>query len=361
MRVGALALLLAAALAQPALAQAAYGVAEVSVRIYGYVRNLGPSPLPLNETDLFVFNYPVEGGGQRVLSASAWAAIGGSNATYPFRVEGGPRPALVVEAPFSSAALATGSEASAGVEYLVEVDVGSRFLEASDFVFAYATGNETPLFQKALPLSLTPELGRYVEPTSGWNYTNPLVALAVEYVRSQAGARLPLALLKAAVLYVSSNVEYSIRQPPREPWEVLLFWQGDCDDQSNLLVTLLRGLGVPAYQEFGVVYVGEGFNLSFAAEGGLLRVEMVGGGGHAWAAAYVPPWGWVRVDTVFGFPGNWLSHIASAPYYSAPVVVLGRSSGEAEQLSALSFGQRLRASRAEYAVFQEVKLIRSSR
>ena len=328
-------------------------VQQVYVKIYNEVQNMGSTPVPLSETGVMEFNYPLEDPTQRIERVEA--RFNGVNVSYA--IYGGDEPYIRVIPTGSWTNLTPGTKVDAWVVYVVRVDTLSRFESIIDFSDAYITGNTSRLEEKSQPIVLNSTLEEYVSATSGWNYTNPLIQLLLRYVLSIADPSKPVDLVRTVVEYVDSNIAYSIRTPPREPWETLLFMEGDCDDQSNLLVTVLRGLGIPSYQEYGMVYLSSDFRLETAGDNGMLNITMVGGGGHAWAVAFLPPWGWVRIDTVFGIKGNWLSHIVSIPYYNYPTVVMGRSRGEAGQVEWLSFERQIARAKLKYVILYEVSVV----
>jgi transglutaminase-like putative cysteine protease len=324
----------------------------VYVKIYNEVVNNGTTGIPLADTGILDFNYPVEDETQRIVNASAWL----NGLPMKFTVTSGEEPSLRIITQASTLNLTPGAKASAWVEYAVEVDAMRRSQSIQAFTDAYITGNASSLESEAQRIYLNTSLRKYIEETPGWNYTNPLTRLLLTYISSQANVSNPVDVVKAVVGYVDSNIVYSIRMPPREPWETLLYMEGDCDDQSNLVVTLLRGLGIPSYQEYGMVFVSKDFRLEEVSDNGFLNTTMVGGGGHAWAVAYIPPWGWIRIDTVFGVPGDWLSHIVSIPYYTYPTVVMGANTGEATQVAWLSFENEISNARLKYQIVYEVSL-----
>jgi hypothetical protein len=74
--------------------------------------------------------------------------------------------------------------------------------------------------------------------------------------------------------YVRKNVDYQTvaGSEPKSCLQTLADGTGDCDDQSILLISLLRAAGIPAWLAFGVLYdQGRGV-----------------WGAHAWAEVYMP-------------------------------------------------------------------------
>ena len=97
--------------------------------------------------------------------------------------------------------------------------------------------------------------------------------------------------------------------------EVLAGGSGVCQDFAHVLISLCRHVGLPARYVSG--YLG-GVESSTAS--------------HAWAEAYVPPYGWVGVDATLGTPLHRAAREASAsgattptsPCCAAPTRAAGR-------------------------------------
>ncbi len=162
-----------------------------------------------------------------------------------------------------------------------------------------------------------PLLSKYTAETSLWNYSHPVI----QHVLGEINGTKPLEIVLNAVKWIEEHVSYRSHVPPLKPWEVVEKGEGDCDEQANLLITLLRGKGVPARLAYGVVYM-PGYVSNITASGGLVGAVTVNCGWHAWVEAYVPPWGWVPVDLTLG--GEGLGHITRACIYSRPVIIMGR-------------------------------------
>jgi transglutaminase-like putative cysteine protease len=94
-----------------------------------------------------------------------------------------------------------------------------------------------------------------------------------------------LAFLYRAVDHVRSSLEYRIGTTTvnSSVAEVLEGGSGVCQDFAHVLISLCRNVGLPARYVSG--YLG-GVESSTAS--------------HAWAEAYVPPYGWVGVDATIG-------------------------------------------------------------
>lgn len=149
-----------------------------------------------------------------------------------------------------------------------------------------------------------------------WANDTEIAALA-----SRLTADEPTVLGKVAnlVKWFSANITYANNEIPLYPNQTLQLREGDCDDQSILLISMLRSLGVPAYLEIGIV-----FNSSISGKDtvwdGHLSIKETGLAWHGWAMVYVPPWGWIPVDLTLVSNSDPLQMIKEAPEYTAPVV-----------------------------------------
>lgn len=119
------------------------------------------------------------------------------------------------------------------------------------------------------------------------------------------------------VEWVGTNIRYPENRRDRIflPNETLADLEGDCDEQSNLLISMLRHVGVPAFLQTGALYVPSRED-DRTLLSGHVRSIMSSISWHAWAMAYVPPWGWLPFDMTFGYGGGSpmeaISHAASA-------------------------------------------------
>jgi len=124
-----------------------------------------------------------------------------------------------------------------------------------------------------------------------------------------------LALLE----YIMEETEYINFEYPLYPNQTLSGGQGDCDDQSILLISMLRSLGIPAYLQVGIVIL-PNIDESGANWNGHLTNNQDGVGWHGWAMAYIPPWGWVPVDLTLGQSSDTIDVLKNAPEYGANVI-----------------------------------------
>ncbi|MFX0167830.1 MAG: transglutaminase domain-containing protein [Candidatus Hodarchaeota archaeon] len=144
----------------------------------------------------------------------------------------------------------------------------------------------------------------YTRGTSLWKtWNSSLVDIAMDVQRSLANATQDnvLALVYSAIRWIQSNIIRSTGiTEPQYPEETIVSQIGDCDDQSNLLIALLRILRIPCYLTTGHWFQDgartNGFIWGSIAEEAYLYVDWKNAIGHGWAMVYVPPWGWLPFD-----------------------------------------------------------------
>lgn len=291
----------------------------IGIKIYGNLTNLGSNPIYLNQTDFFAFDYPLDMPDQHVVSAKAY--INNSVNNY-YIISSEDSAMLIIETPLINSTLKPGETISVDVEYNVSINRKDRILSIIDF----NTYNDTrTLIEKAGTWKDIPSniLLNNTEPTRLWNYTHPLIQLFLKYLNQTVDKNRPLSLLFDVIDWFDSNIVYSTRIPPRHPWEVLVEGAGDCDDQSNLFITVLRAFKIPSYLEIGFVYVSKNYYYKGSEAGGYFNYIFKGGGGHGWVSAYIPPWGWLRIDLTIAL-GKGIDHIRNAAFYIFPTVVTQR-------------------------------------
>lgn len=144
----------------------------------------------------------------------------------------------------------------------------------------------------------------YTRGTSLWKTGNISLLDLAQQIRNQIpepSQSNVLALVYAAVDWIQSNIYRSIGlSEPQYPEETIVSQVGDCDDQSNLLITLLRIFNIPCYLLTGHWFQEgtrtSGFVWGSIAENAYLYVDWKNSIGHGWAMVYVPPWGWLPFD-----------------------------------------------------------------
>ncbi len=168
--------------------------------------------------------------------------------------------------------------------------------------------------------------GNLTSTTILWNYSNPLIELYVETLWEQSNHSLGQYLLNA-IRWITNNIEYQSRIPARHPVEVIVERKGDCDDQANLLITLLRAKGIPAYMEAGLIYI-PGFETSTEFEK-VIKFHVVNVGPHGWVKAYVPSIGWIPIDLTFAYTATNrpIDHINYGAYKMNDVIIISRTLG----------------------------------
>ncbi len=119
--------------------------------------------------------------------------------------------------------------------------------------------------------------------------------------------------------WLAANTEYCNFEVPRYPNQTAVDGLGDCDDQSILLISMCRSLGIPAYLQVGIV-IHPGIEDSETSWEGHLKDTRDGVGWHAWAMIYVPPWGWLPVDLTLVQVDGGLDVISGAPEYESNII-----------------------------------------
>jgi transglutaminase-like putative cysteine protease len=155
----------------------------------------------------------------------------------------------------------------------------------------------------------------YCRPEGPWLVTDPgLVDLQREISGNETNV---LTIVKEFVTWIRDNVQYKTSDVPRYPNETLLGKAGDCDDQANLLVTLCRIVGIPAYLQAGCIYIPSRSSETsqYWNDGFIDTLTRIGW--HGWAMVYVPPWGWLPVDLTYVSSSNLRANPLNAIYLSA--------------------------------------------
>jgi transglutaminase-like putative cysteine protease len=180
-----------------------------------------------------------------------------------------------------------------GVPYLHERLV----IEATSDVVTHAAEDEPiggpldgeaddspPLSALRSDAALDDEFAEFLGPSAYIVLADASAALALELLAGD-GDPSALAFLYRAVDRVRSDLEYRIGTTTvnSSVAEVLEGGSGVCQDFAHVLISLCRNVGLPARYVSG--YLG-GVETSAAS--------------HAWAEAYVPPYGWVAVDATIG-------------------------------------------------------------
>jgi transglutaminase-like putative cysteine protease len=128
-----------------------------------------------------------------------------------------------------------------------------------------------------------------------------------------------LGTVSALVEYVMDNTTYCSFDVPQYPNATFKDHLGDCDDQSILLITMLRSLKIPAYMQVGI-YIHSAIDEHDTSWNGHLTNIEKGVGWHGWTMVYIPPWGWVPVDLTLTNAESGLKLIENAPEYGTNII-----------------------------------------
>jgi transglutaminase-like putative cysteine protease len=145
--------------------------------------------------------------------------------------------------------------------------------------------------------------------------------------RLALGKTTVLEKVTAMVAWLDTNVAYDSIEIPRYAKETMTEKKGDCDDQSILLISMLRSVGIPAYMEVGII-LNSSFQATETSWDGHLATQQNGVGWHGWAMVYIPPWGWTPVDLTYVNERTPLEMIQKAPEYSGRIVPVFKVSNQ---------------------------------
>lgn len=161
--------------------------------------------------------------------------------------------------------------------------------------------------------------------TETFRWREDMVALAEELT---TGEEKVLGKVTKILEWILENITYGNYEIPQYPDETLEQRWGDCDDQSILLISMLRSLEIPAHLQIGVVFSDaiEGDQTSWE---GHLRVKQKGVGWHGWTMVYIPPWGWIPIDITLTRNKDPLTIIKHSPQYESNVVAAYNISNQA--------------------------------
>jgi hypothetical protein len=162
-----------------------------------------------------------------------------------------------------------------------------------------------------IPQNLVDE---YTLGEGSWQTNNQqLVSLALSLRGSETNV---LTIVKNFIEWMKDpqNMKYpeDRHENPYYPNQTYALKEGDCDDQTILLVTLCRIVGIPSYLQIGCIYMPRHFDDATIWNGCVSFVERRVGW-HGWAFVYIPPWSWLPVDLTyvqerFGDPLNAIKH-----------------------------------------------------
>ncbi|MCX6654858.1 MAG: transglutaminase domain-containing protein [Candidatus Bathyarchaeota archaeon] len=149
-----------------------------------------------------------------------------------------------------------------------------------------------------------------------WSNNTEIAKIAKDITHKETTV---LGKLTRLVKWFRANVTYLSHEIPLYPDKTLTQRQGDCDDQSILLISMLRSLDIPAYLEIGAV-LSSNIDSTDTVWDGHLAISEKGIGWHGWAMVYTPPWGWIPVDLTLTNYDDPMQTIQNAPQYTPTVV-----------------------------------------
>jgi hypothetical protein len=152
---------------------------------------------------------------------------------------------------------------------------------------------------------------RYTQSTSlwkTWNHSLIEIAQTIQDDLPEEQRYNALALVYATIQWIQNTISRSggITEP-QYPEETIVSQVGDCDDQSNLLIALLRIFNIPSYLATGHWFQDgartNGFVWGSVNENAYRYVDYQNSVGHGWTMVFVPPWGWLPFDLFTLGPG----------------------------------------------------------
>ena len=170
-----------------------------------------------------------------------------------------------------------------------------------DVEYRVVTSTDQVLVHDRIPFPLAPlsgDLVPYVQPTQTIDFNDDIRSLASSLAEGEDDL---FVLVTKVAGWTKRNINYdlsTINVEASQPSSyVLETREGVCDEITNLFISLLRSLGVPARFVSGVAYTSsELFDQPWGA--------------HGWAEVYFPGDGWVPFDVTYGQYG-WVdaSHV----------------------------------------------------
>jgi hypothetical protein len=200
--------------------------------------------------------------------------------------------------------LSPGETLSFNIEYLIE----STSQDRPSFSMEEAEGF------RSIPPGL---VSMYADDSESFTVDDPTIIDVAK--RASKGDERVLGTVANLLEYVTQNTTYCNFETPRYPLDTLSDNLGDCDDQSILLISMARSLGIPAYLKVGIIIHPNIVDSDTSWEGHLEN-EADGIGWHGWVMVYIPPWGWVPVDLTLVEEDTGLEYIINAPEYDPNII-----------------------------------------
>ena len=274
------------------LAQAASSQRYVFRSTYSF-ENRGEEPFTLRDEDLAIVIFPDD----------EWQEVTLRNSSHGVVREYTDMDGNDLALPDIPAVLPGGTEITFSIEY----DITSS---SKDKPSIKLTEAEVP---SEIPSQLVEE---YCVQSESFFWNDEIEERAQELTSDETTA---LGMLTNLIDWTYSSLTYRNFEFPNYPNDTLESGQGDCDDQSILLISMLRSLGIPAFLQVGVV-----FNDRIGSDNpsweGHLMIHTDGMGWHAWTMAYIPPWGWIPVDLTLSSGQDPMDILDEAPEYNSYIV-----------------------------------------
>jgi len=194
------------------------------------------------------------------------------------------------------------------LSFSIEYQIVSSSQERPTFTMDEADGFS------AIPPELVSE---YTGHTESFTVNDPIIIDVAQ--RASKGDETVLGTVANLLDYVTQNTTYCNFETPRYPLDTLSDNLGDCDDQSLLLISMARSLGIPAYLKVGVI-IHPSIVDSDTSWDGHLENDADGIGWHGWVMIYIPPWGWVPVDLTLIDEDTGLDYIINSPEYDPNII-----------------------------------------
>lgn len=134
-----------------------------------------------------------------------------------------------------------------------------------------------------------------------WRNDSALHSLAQTIWTEQNKTPNILRIVVSLANWVGNNIQSVSHDIPYYPNETYAYLEGDCDDQANLLITLCRSLGIPAYLQIGGLQWQSSTRTYWNDH---VISQLIGISYHAWAMIFIPPWGWLPFDMTLGWNAN---------------------------------------------------------
>ena len=194
------------------------------------------------------------------------------------------------------------------------VNVDAKYLIKSSAKNPPNISYETSQGFEDIPENLLVE---YTGTTETFAVDEEISGLALEIMGEEDSV---LGTVDQLILWINSNTEYCNFDLPQYPYDTISSGEGDCDDQSILLITMCRSLGIPAFLQVGVVIHSQIEREDASWEGHLFS-EQNGVSWHGWTMVYIPPWGWLPVDLTLSSETDTIDRIENAPQYNSNIIV----------------------------------------